>query len=184
MKHSDAKRIKTIDAFGKDNGEQILAPYELVSEVIAHLSTFKPPTRDYRSQIRKIEDEFLTSLAGEIIGNQLLDFHKQDGITEVVEWTEAKVVERRMNTALLMDEADQKIEICREVCFVGCVSNFTNFLDLGRKVLRQLEVGVPVCIMSRSNTSQHAYRWCQLLVDRMRAHDIDLGMVTFLSADL
>ena len=43
-------------------------------------------------------------LAAEIIANQAFDFHKQDGITEIEEATQANAVEQRLNDALLAAE--------------------------------------------------------------------------------
>jgi len=173
--------IKSIDAFSRENGVQIYSSSEEVDQVIAHLKQFTPE-KDYRDKARAIEDELLGKHAGALIGNQALDFLKQDGVTELGEWAQAAIVERRLADTMLADEASGIIEISREPAFVGCVSNFSNFLDLSRKVLRNIEAGVPVVIPSRSNTSQHMFRWCQLLLSLMEKHGLDTGLVTYLAA--
>jgi len=174
--------IKSIDAFSRENGVQIYSCSEEVDEVIAHLKQFTPE-KDYREKARAVEDELLAEHAGLLIGNQALDFLKQDGVTELGEWAQAAIVERRLTDNMLDDEARGIVEICRDPAFVGCVSNFSNFLDLSRKVLRNIEAGVPVVIPSRSNTSQHMYRWCQLLLQLMEKHGLDTGLVTYLAAN-
>jgi hypothetical protein len=174
----------TVDAFGKENGRAINATTEEVDAVIAHMASYKAQKVDNRAEVRAMEVELFSDRAAFLIGNQALDFKKQDGITEVEESLMANTIEQRMNDNLLADEQAGRIKINRAPAYVACVSNFTNFLDLSRKTLRNLELGVPVVVLSRSNTTQHMFRWFQLLVELVPKYGIDPGMITFLSAEL
>jgi len=67
----------------------------------------KGVNKDYLQAGREI-DAILCDharLAPVIIGNQCLDFQKQDGITEIEESIQANLLEMRMNELLLKDEA-------------------------------------------------------------------------------
>ena len=153
----------TIDAFGKINGKQILADSKTVDKLLEHVKNLDVG-KDFRAEVRRIEARLLSQHASFLIGNQAMDFHKQDGVTEIEESIEANVVERKLNDLLLKDESAGRVRIQRHTALVGCVSNFSNFLDLCRKTLRNIELGIPVLVLSRSNTTQHMYRWVQLLL--------------------
>ena len=165
-----------------------------------HVGKFSSPYKDLRTEMRAVEQLFLTEYAGFLIGNQCIDFQKQDGITEassdesnpllsrprstallsfvhlqihccrgharlffrhlcisqpfsprlfvghvpfkIEESIMANAVERRLNDLLLRDEALGILQIDRKPVYLSCVSNFSNFLDLFRKSIRSLEVGV------------------------------------------
>jgi len=170
----------TTDAFNNENGLIHLATSAEVDMVEDHLHQFDVTRTDFREEVRAMEREiFEMENAAELVALQAAEFYKQDGVTEIEESVEANEVERRLNDQLLLDEKEGVIEICRAPVFVGCVSNFSNFLDLSRKVLRHLEVGVPCVVLSRSNTTQHMYRWYQKLDGMMERHGLDRGMLTY-----
>jgi hypothetical protein len=181
---SSGDRVTTVDAFNRVNGKQILAAKHEVDLVIGHIHNYQPPRKDLRAEVRAMDWRFMTIAAPTIVGNQAIDFEKQDGITEIDEAIQANCVEQRLTDALFAAEANGEVDIRRTPCFVACVSNFSNFLDLSRKVLRQIEVGVPVVVLSRSNTTQHMYRWAVLLIDMLREFNVDLGMVTYVSCSI
>lgn len=177
--------VITVNAFAEENGLMEHATEEVVDDVIAHMKSYKPPSKDLRSVFRVIEQELLsTDIAAQLVANQAMDFKKQDGITEIEESVEANTVERRLNDGLMAAEEAGRVAIQRNPALVGCVSNFSNFLDLFRKVLRNMELGVPVVVLSRSNTAQHCYRWFQILTDLMAKHDVDQGMCTHLACSI
>ena len=171
----------TTDAFNKENGKIRLATQAELDIIKTHLHQFNVTDEtDFRTQVRAMEAEiFELDNAAELVALQAAEFYKQDGVTEIEESIEANEVERRLNDRLLQDEKQGVIDICRAPVFVGCVSNFSNFLDLSRKVLRHLEVGVPCVVLSRSNTTQHMYRWYQKLDSMMERHGLNRGMLTY-----
>ena len=127
------KQQTTVDAFEFENGTINMATKEEVDVIIKHMENFKPQ-RDYREAVRKVEAEIFADYPAALIGNQALDYRKQDGVTEIEESVQANLVERRLNDQLLADETAGKVAVNRVPAFVGCVSNFSNFLDLSRKV--------------------------------------------------
>eukprot|EP00471_Norrisiella_sphaerica_P010879 CAMPEP_0184495390 /NCGR_PEP_ID=MMETSP0113_2-20130426/31146_1 /TAXON_ID=91329 /ORGANISM="Norrisiella sphaerica, Strain BC52" /LENGTH=710 /DNA_ID=CAMNT_0026881557 /DNA_START=106 /DNA_END=2238 /DNA_ORIENTATION=- len=180
----NGNEVDTFNAFNEKNGSQIMSSKDTMEALKDHMKNFKPYQFDNREKARAIEKELFGPLAGELIGNQAMDFKKQDGVTEIEESLEASEIERRLNDMLFKDEELGKITIKRDPAFVSCVSNFSNFLDLSRKVLRNIEIGVPVVILSRTNTSQHMFRWTQLLLDCMEKHSLELGLVSFASCSV
>ena len=185
LEYDSSKLVETKDALGKTNGLQHISGPDQVAILETHIQNFKSPYSDLRPIIRRIEEKLLTEHTGFLIGNQTLDFYKQDGITEMEEATMANAVERRLNDFLLDDERKGILSISRKTIYVSCVSNFTNFLDLFRKTIRSLELGIPCVILGRSNTSQHGYRWVELLIDLLKDEGVQyMGMVTFLSCSL
>ncbi len=174
----------TKNSLNQPNGHQYFATPNQIQALLEHIQTYQSPYTDIRPQIRRIEQKFLNEYAGFLIGNQTLDFAKQDGVTEIEESIMANSVERKLNDALLDDETNGKVVISRKPIFVSCVSNFTNFLDLFRKTIRSLELGIPCVVLGRSHTIQHSYRWTELLVELLKEEGIDPGMVTYVSGQL
>lgn len=173
---------KTKDAFERENGTQVLATDEQADLILKHIHEYKPPKVDYTVEFERIDTAIMNlPLSAQIAGNQMMDYKKQDSITEVIECLGSNEVERNLTKALMADEAAGKVKIIRWPAFIGCVSNFSNFLDLSRKVMRNMECGVPVVVLSRNNTTQHMFRWTLLLLDLMKKEGVDLGLLTFFS---
>ena len=179
LSRNGCAEVTTTDAFGRENGLAVHATAAQVDAVIAHVATYTAPKADWRAEVRAVEAEIFAEHASSLIGNQAMDFSKQDGVTEIEESLQANEVERRLNDQLLADEEAGVAVIDRSPAYVACVSNFSNFLDLCRKVLRNVELGVPVVVLSRDNTAQHMYRWAQLLQTLMPKHGVDTGLISF-----
>lgn len=184
-------RARTVDAFFKENGAIVHCSPAQMDTLIARFTdrdTYGPASavggKDLRKAVRDAEAEIISGFAGEIIANQAHDFRKQDGVTEIEESVEANPVDHVLNDQLLADEAEGTVFVNRAPAFVGCVSNFSNFLDLFRKTLRLVEVGVPCIILSRSNTTQHHYRWFTILDALFEKNGIDARMLTYVAADI
>lgn len=174
----------TVDAFGRENGRIRMSTDEETDQLIAYLRASPPSRVDFRDEVREAERRLLTEYAGELIGNQALDFVKQDGVTEMEEAMQANAVERRLNDQLFASELAGEIVVGRQPAMVCCVSNFSNFLDLFRKTIRNMEVGVPTVVMSRSNTTQHMFRWTQLLATLMQELGIDARLLSYAACTL
>ena len=78
-KAQGGEAVDTIDAFGEVNGRQLLCSEASLNEVIAHCQSFTPSAHDLRGPIRAVEAVMLSTHAAALIGNQALDFKKQDG---------------------------------------------------------------------------------------------------------
>ena len=143
VKYAGGSIVDTVDALGAVNGRQILADAEAERALVAKLLDYARPwgphqQQDLRNEVRRIEMELISpQRAAALVGNQLLDFKKQDGVTEIEEAIEASAVERVLNDQLLMDEQLGRVQIRRAVAIIMCVNNFSNFLDLFRKARSQ-----------------------------------------------
>ena len=142
---TDGDLFDTFDAFGDVNGAARAATEAELRALSAHVAAWDGP-RDGRGPARAAEADLFGAGAARLIGDQALDFRKQDGVTEIEESLQASAVERRLTDALLADEAAGRVVVSRAPVFVACVSNFSNFLDLSRKALRSLDVGAPVVV--------------------------------------
>jgi hypothetical protein len=97
----------TKNSFSQPNGHQYYASPSQVQSLLHHIQTYTSPYTDLRMSMRRIEQRLLTEYAGCLIGNQCLDFGKQDGVTEM------------LNDLLYQDERDGKICIVRKPIFVS-----------------------------------------------------------------
>ena len=150
----NGERVDTMDAFGNANGAQLLASASEMAQLIEHAASFHPERTDLREPVRAAEAALLSPAHfGSLVANQTLDFGKQDGVTEIEEALQANPVERRLNDQLWTAEEQGVVSIPRRTIFVPCVSNFSHFLDLCRKTLRTIELGVPVVVLSRSHVA-------------------------------
>ena len=118
--------IITKNALGEDNGKQVLASKEQVELLIQYIqndlnTNYNKGRTDLRNPIRNIEQKLLSSTyTGFLVGNQCIDFQKQDGITEIEEAIMANTVERKLNDMLLRDEMSGKVTICRKPIYGTC----------------------------------------------------------------
>ena len=116
--HGIKKRI-TRDSLDRPNGHQYHATPEQVDSLLSHVLNYRSPYADLRPEVRRIEEKFLDEYAGLLIGNQCLDFAKQDGVTEIEECIMANSVERKMNDVLFDDERVGRVIIDRRTIFVS-----------------------------------------------------------------
>ena len=184
----------TVDAAGRVNGKQLMADEATMEKLVESIATNTaaahtplPPhvLLEHSRKVRAIEQKLLShAFASELVGNQAMDFLKQDGLTEILESVQANHVERKLNDMLLHDESEGLVRINRAPVFVACVSNFSNFLDLFRKTVRSLEAGVPCVVLSRSNTSQHCFRWFTTLVSLLKQEQLPPSLLTFASCSV
>lgn len=184
--------IPTIDAFGNENGLSSLSTFEEAKEMCERAMNVN--VKDARDVVRVAEAALFDPegpFAPRLVANQALDFKKQDGVTEIEESLQASVVERKMNDDLIKDEAGGVVEIDRTLAVVCAVQNFSHFLDLSRKVLRNIELGIPVVVLSRSSSGQHVYRWVEAARDAIREACSRRGdaeaaekLVSFVNCDL
>ena len=75
----------TVDAFNAENGKITMATAGERDAIIEHMQTFVPSKRDFRKEVRALEAELLEVHSARLIGNQAMDFLKQDGVTEIEE---------------------------------------------------------------------------------------------------
>jgi hypothetical protein len=136
------------------------------------------------------DDPVATILNGEVLmgGEEVETIDAFNGVNgKQVLATQAQLQSVRTHIKTFVPPSDDyrgNVAIGRQPAFVGCVSNFSNFLDLFRKSLRNIELGVPVVVLSRSNTTQHMFRWFQMLQTLMAAEGIPLGMITYISCGI
>ena len=191
---ASGKLVETYDAAGRVNGKQLIADDVVLDKVKAWMQSMSDAANEslpaalqaeYTSKMRAVEARLLShEVACQLVGNQAVDFLKQDGITEIEESLQANQVERKLNDFLAQDAAGGKVEVNRAPVLVACVSNFSNFLDMFRKTVRHLELGVPCLVLSRSNTGQHCYRWFRLLLAQCQEHNYPAHLLAFASCSL
>lgn len=200
---STGQAIPTYDAFGVENGLTVNSSFEEVRDVVCG-SAFAASTAMSRASVADIEavkqwtrraETLLFDpdgrYAATLVANQAIDFKKQDGVTEIEESLHAGLIEQRLNDLLLEDEQRGNVVVDRSAAIVCAVQNFSHFLDLSRKVLRNIEVGVPVVVLSRSTTGQHVYRWASALCEALAEVDGDeatrqrvLSLVNYANCDI
>jgi cob(I)alamin adenosyltransferase len=114
------KSEDTPDAFGNVVGKMVMATPSQLQEVIALVKDLRanPPKADQRDLFRAIEKDIFDFQADALVGHQAMDFHKQDGLTEIEESVKANYVERQLNDALLQAEREGKVNISRVPAFV------------------------------------------------------------------
>jgi Peptidase family S49/Peptidase family S49 N-terminal len=174
----------TVDTLGYANEEQIYSTSDGLNEIITHLQTFQSPYKDLRTVVRSVEQQLLNEYSVDLTGHQDIDIDTQ--LEENILITQT---EQRLNDLLLDgDHTDSARAINRQPIYICTASNLSDFLETFRIIIRSIEVGIPVVVLSeQTNRSQHYFRYIQLLQHLLNEKDasiIESGMITYVSAPI
>lgn len=176
----------TVDAFGNENGATALSSFDEVTSLWLEATQQSVDVDEATRVSREVESLMFDpegAVAPRLVANQARDFHKQDGVTEIEECVQTSMVERALNDRLLAAERDGVVVVDRTPAIVCAVQNFSHFLDLSRKVFRNIEVGVPVVVLARGAAGQHVFRWAKELSKAVEGTEV-AKLIFFANCDL